>query len=252
MKKFTLVELLVVIAIIGILISMLLPSLLKAREKTKAAVCLSNYKQLAVLNFTFSTDNNGRAVGKGNYLCGTNGSVEYPQIFNWLYFDQESIVNRLGSFEDGQLSCVSATNISDVRRAMVYNVDLRGGYWWGGYSPTRYGVAISDQSLWPGSPYGSGSPYYQLGAPMSMVNNPADYLMFADANSANDVMDPRFSNAGSFASSLSYTEYGIEQRGVFAFRHSGKSTIAYSDGHVELKTPKYENFLRKKTYFEYQ
>ena len=45
-KKFTLIELLVVVAIIGILASLLLPSLSRARDTAKRAVCTSNEKQL--------------------------------------------------------------------------------------------------------------------------------------------------------------------------------------------------------------
>ena len=56
-KAFTLIELLVVVAIIGILASILMPSLAAAREKAKTSVCLGQLKQLGT-SFIMYADSN--------------------------------------------------------------------------------------------------------------------------------------------------------------------------------------------------
>lgn len=58
MKKFTLLELLIVISIIALMISILLPSLTKAKKASELAVCSSNMKQISFVLKMFLKGNN--------------------------------------------------------------------------------------------------------------------------------------------------------------------------------------------------
>jgi len=75
-SHFTLIELLVVVAIIGILASMLLPSLSKAREASKVAVCISNQSQIFTAISMYADDNNSfmpkSSRGSGEWLIYKN------------------------------------------------------------------------------------------------------------------------------------------------------------------------------------
>jgi prepilin-type N-terminal cleavage/methylation domain-containing protein len=65
-KAFTLIELLVVIAIIALLISILLPSLSRARELSKRTVCAANL----------------RGIGQAMYIYAQDDPQVFPAIYN--------------------------------------------------------------------------------------------------------------------------------------------------------------------------
>lgn len=58
-KAFTLVELLVTIGVIAVLMGILMPVLAKARQQSKAIMCLSNLRQLATAAQAYVNNNDG-------------------------------------------------------------------------------------------------------------------------------------------------------------------------------------------------
>ena len=74
---FTLIELLVVIAIVAILMAVLLPSLHRAREQGKRAVCLNNLRQLALGWMQYAEANDEKLV---NGMGGVPRPHEPPWV----------------------------------------------------------------------------------------------------------------------------------------------------------------------------
>jgi len=79
---FTLIELLVVVAIIAVLIALLLPSLAKARDAAKAAVCGSHFQQFSLGFMQYANDNYDSLPTTGDYE-NHNYDPQYKQD-NWI------------------------------------------------------------------------------------------------------------------------------------------------------------------------
>ncbi len=81
-SAFTLIELLVVVAIIGLLVSILLPSLREAREQAKTAKCLNNMKSIGLAANQYRLD----GAGGGDYpwvMSARNFNFGFYTEFIW-------------------------------------------------------------------------------------------------------------------------------------------------------------------------
>ena len=127
-KKFTLIELLVVVAIIGILSSILLPSLTKARYAAYTASCINNLKSIAV-SFHLYSDSSGDSlpyhpsltswsVGGHNYgLPDTESDIkDYMDGIDVYY-------NKNNGSESDALLCPGFMGLEDKRGKTPFSPD---------------------------------------------------------------------------------------------------------------------------------
>ncbi len=104
---FTLIELLVVLAIISVLAGLILPSLSKAREMGRRAVCLNNLKQIFLALDMYAADNGdyypvaasvpSLHLNDDPRICDVLASyAQSPNVFRCLS-DREGYFEREGS-----------------------------------------------------------------------------------------------------------------------------------------------------------
>jgi len=211
-RGFTLIELLIVIALIAILISLLLPTISRAKEQSRTVACLSNLRQLATLAHIYCDSHKG----------------SYP-ISQYRSFHSPNLIHHNWDFTTTRHSSTGQTTISP-------------GLLWSGQSTPKihHCPSFDGRSNTPADPftgYNYNTSYIGHGqgenivasAKVSQVRRPSRCALFGDgqyAAGANKFMRSPFPSPGDVGLSL-------RSAGTQGFRHGGRTNVAFADGHAE-------------------
>jgi prepilin-type N-terminal cleavage/methylation domain-containing protein len=217
---FTLIELLVVIFIIGLLASLLLPALARAKVYAKRTVCMSNLRQLGIAFASYASDNEGKYPFTQAYY--TNADVP----LNWTTVIQPYYPFPLKPFY----------NNPDSPSGEAFQCPVASAY----YLYNSYGYGDGSGAFCKGAYMGLGPiyPQYKINAiAVAAVKSPSDMFLVGEAPGHSS-----YSSLSMYKWDYYGTEYGKDYlEGNF---HGKKYDMVYSDGHVRALDPRYI-FLRK-------
>ncbi|MCL2645723.1 MAG: prepilin-type N-terminal cleavage/methylation domain-containing protein [Phycisphaerales bacterium] len=116
-RAFTLVELLVVVAIVVLLISLLLPTLSKAKDRTKQVRCAANLHEIGIALNAYAHNNKGIVV---------NGCYYFPATIQQCFWPESLWVDGVVTVRSNQIKGNSYPTITDANGNTISYPMLKG------------------------------------------------------------------------------------------------------------------------------
>jgi len=208
---FTLVELLVVIGIIALLISILLPSLQRARQSAQSVACMSNLRQIGLGMTMYTNDSKGRYMP---YLLPTVMGAWYHYLVNNEGMWPGNTVNYVQTYQ--LFNCPSDPKIPFAPDPPAAGVSWEDYVRHRGYISYGLSFALSlnfKKTGWP----------FEL-AKVTELGNPAETIVVADA------FGPVYKNGQFYLHPYATLN---AYAGQLAPRHPNAScNVLWADGHV--------------------
>lgn len=231
-KGFTLVELLVVISIIALLLSILMPSLQKARQQAKALVCSNNIKQLAMGWRFYEADNDG--IFPIGLVWGIPNPRRYPELID--------IINAGGdrqwwSYDFGIGSYMPAPALKDGYAPNGGPQD-RHAAWKGWYCTKTTKFAI-EQNRYTGYHFSTEIGYYKRVKVFKIKRTSMTPLLFCFWDS-NPIDSLGKNYLGNYFSNPIYGETNYKSYRFYAGVsnvHGNGTNFGFADGHNERVRP---------------
>jgi prepilin-type N-terminal cleavage/methylation domain-containing protein/prepilin-type processing-associated H-X9-DG protein len=166
-RGFTVIELLVVIAIVAVLIGLLLPAVLAAREAANRMACANNLKQIALATQNYHVTHEKFPFGGSLpvYVAGIPTGATNLWVELLPYFEQDNVYRKWDCCDNRNnvaggttatqahviriLLCPSDPLPADV---VKHSAAVTPQWSWGFYGMSSYGGSAGTRSLPPGNP----------------------------------------------------------------------------------------------------